>query len=92
MREPSLGCAPIMRIAGFCSLRYRETPVTVPVVPMALRGMWASVFSKQHERWGRLPKRIRARIELEAAPPVDGATATAASLEQIVRSLRGEKR
>jgi 1-acyl-sn-glycerol-3-phosphate acyltransferase len=64
----------------------------VPVVPMALRGMWASVFSKQHARFGRLPKRIRARIELEAAPPVDGATATAASLEALVRSLRGDKK
>ena len=64
----------------------------VPVVPMAIRGMWASVFSKQNERWGRLPNRLRARIELEAAPPVDGATATAASLEAIVRGLRGDKR
>ena len=59
---------------------------------MALRGMWASVFSKQHARWGRLPRRLRARIELEAAPPVDGATATAASLEAIVRALRGDQR
>jgi len=64
----------------------------VPVVPMALRGMWASVFSKQNDRWGRLPKRLRARIELEAAPPVDGATATAQSLEAIVRALRGTKK
>jgi 1-acyl-sn-glycerol-3-phosphate acyltransferase len=64
----------------------------VPVVPMAIRGMWASVFSKQHDRFGRLPKRLRARIELEAAPPVDGATATAASLEAIVRALRGNKK
>jgi 1-acyl-sn-glycerol-3-phosphate acyltransferase len=63
----------------------------VPVVPMALRGMWASVLSKQDARWGRLPKRLRARIELEAAPPVDGATATAAQLEAIVRALRGDK-
>jgi 1-acyl-sn-glycerol-3-phosphate acyltransferase len=62
----------------------------VPVVPMALRGMWASVFSKQNARWGRLPRRLRARIELEAAPPVDGATATAASLEVLVRALRGD--
>jgi 1-acyl-sn-glycerol-3-phosphate acyltransferase len=62
----------------------------VPVVPMALRGMWASVFSKQNARWGRLPRRLRARIELEAAPPVDGATATAASLEALVRALRGD--
>jgi 1-acyl-sn-glycerol-3-phosphate acyltransferase len=61
----------------------------VPVVPMALRGMWASVFSRQDARWGRLPKRIRAKIELEAGPPLDGATATAAQLEEIVKRMRG---
>ena len=36
MREPSLGCAPMMRTAGFFSFRKRETPVMVPVVPIAL--------------------------------------------------------
>jgi hypothetical protein len=36
MREPSLGWAPMMRTAGFFSLRKRATPVMVPVVPMAL--------------------------------------------------------
>jgi hypothetical protein len=56
---------------------------------MALRGMWASVFSKQDDRFGRLPKRLRAKIELEAAPPVAGEVATAAGLEAIVRKLRG---
>ena len=36
MREPSLGWAPMMRIAGFYSFKNRDTPVMVPVVPMAL--------------------------------------------------------
>ena len=36
MREPSLGCAPMIRTAGFFSFRKRETPVIVPVVPIAL--------------------------------------------------------
>jgi 1-acyl-sn-glycerol-3-phosphate acyltransferase len=63
----------------------------VPVVPMALRGVWASVFSKQDARWGRLPRRLRARIELEAGPPVPGETASAAQLEALVRALRGDK-
>ncbi|CKS64153.1 Uncharacterised protein [Mycobacterium tuberculosis] len=36
MREPSAGCAPTMRMAGFFSFRKRETPVMVPVVPIAL--------------------------------------------------------
>jgi hypothetical protein len=62
----------------------------VPVVPLALRGMWASVFSKQDARFGRLPRRLRARIELVAGPPVPGETATAESLEALVRALRGD--
>lgn len=36
MREPSPGCAPTMRTPGFFSFRKRETPVMVPVVPIAL--------------------------------------------------------
>ena len=36
MREPSAGCAPTMRTSGFCSFRKRDTPVMVPVVPIAL--------------------------------------------------------
>ena len=36
MREPSLGSAPMIWMAGFFSFRNRDTPVMVPVVPMAL--------------------------------------------------------
>ena len=36
MREPSDGCAPMIRMDGFFSFRKREKPVMVPVVPMAL--------------------------------------------------------
>ncbi|MCE7033373.1 MFS transporter [Lysobacter sp. GX 14042] len=62
----------------------------VPVVPMALRGMWASMWSRRDGRLGRmrLPRRLRARIEVVAAPPVDGATTSAAELETRVRTLR----
>jgi 1-acyl-sn-glycerol-3-phosphate acyltransferase len=64
----------------------------VPVVPMALRGMWASMWSRRDSRLrrARLPRRFRAPVEVVAAPPVDGATATAASLEAQVRALRGD--
>ena len=65
----------------------------VPVVPMALRGMWGSFFSRRDAtlaRKLRVPSRLRARVEVAAAPPVDGATATAASLETAVRALRGD--
>ena len=63
----------------------------VPVVPMAIRGMWASIFS----RGGvintlRLPSRIRAHVTVMAEAPVDGAGAKAADLEEKVKAMRGE--
>jgi len=63
----------------------------VPVVPMALRGMWASMWSRRDTRMGRMrvPRRFRAHVEVAAGPAVPGATATADALEQRVRDLRG---
>ncbi|TNJ32882.1 MFS transporter [Arenimonas terrae] len=65
----------------------------VPVVPMALTGLWDSMWSKRDSRLGRLrvPRRLRAAVGVIAAPPVPGASATAASLEAIVRRLRGNR-
>jgi 1-acyl-sn-glycerol-3-phosphate acyltransferase len=63
----------------------------VPVVPLALRGLWRSMWSRRNSRLGRarLPRRFRARIALLAGSIVDGATTSAADLEQRVRALRG---
>ncbi len=63
----------------------------VPVVPMALRGMWASMWSRRDTRLGRMrvPRRFRAHVDVAASAPVPGATATAEALEQQVRALRG---
>ena len=64
----------------------------VPVVPLALRNLWRSMWSR---RWmklrmqrARLPRRFRARIELVVGDPVPAAQATAATLEQKVGDLR----
>ena len=69
----------------------------VPVVPMALRNMWGSMWSRrgasaESGRLGRMrvPRRLRAHVEVAAGQPVDGATATAESLEAQVRALRGD--
>lgn len=63
----------------------------VPVVPMAIRGMWASIFSRSGViNTLRLPSRIRAHVTIMAEAPVDGAHATAADLEEKVKSIRGE--
>ena len=69
----------------------------VPVVPMALRNLWGSMWSRNSdpdndgriERM-RLPRRFRAHIDVVAGPPLDGRTATAEQLEAKVRELRGD--
>src|SRR5690606_15121632 len=64
----------------------------VPVVPMALRGMWASMWSHRDSRMGRMrvPRRVRAHVEVVAGEPVHGSEASAGSLEAKVRALRGD--
>ena len=64
----------------------------VPVVPLALRNMWGSLWSKRDSRLGRMrvPHRFRAHVDVMAAVPIDGREATAAMLEAKVRALRGD--
>jgi len=64
----------------------------VPVVPMALRGMWSSMWSRRDSRLGRMrvPRRFRATVEVVAAPSMDGHTTNAQALEAQVRALRGD--
>jgi 1-acyl-sn-glycerol-3-phosphate acyltransferase len=63
----------------------------VPVVPMALRGLWGSVWSRRDTRLGRarLPRRFRARVELVVDAPVAAQRLRLESLETRVRELRG---
>jgi 1-acyl-sn-glycerol-3-phosphate acyltransferase len=77
--------------------RAAEAGRPVPVVPMALRGMWASMWSRRHTtvtggRWERmrLPRRFRAHVDVVAGAAVDGQVATAEMLEAQVRALRGD--
>lgn len=60
----------------------------VPVVPMALRGLWGSMWSRQRKL--RLPHRFRARVEVvvDAVRPPE--QSSAAALEARVRELRGD--
>ncbi|MBB1086955.1 MFS transporter [Lysobacter sp. SG-8] len=64
----------------------------VPVVPMALKGMWSSMWSRRDTRLGRMrvPRRFRAHVEVVADAPLDGASVDAATLEARIRALRGE--
>jgi len=62
------------------------------VIPMALRGMWTSMWSHHDNRMGRMrvPRRFRAHVEVVADTPVDGSEATVDVLEAKVRALRGD--
>lgn len=64
----------------------------VPVVPMALKGMWSSMWSRRDTRLGRMrvPRRFRAHIQIIAAPALEGTDTDAARLETSVRALRGD--
>jgi 1-acyl-sn-glycerol-3-phosphate acyltransferase len=64
----------------------------VPVVPMALRGLWGSVWSRRDSMLhrARLPRRFRARVELVVDAPLPPQQVTASTLETRVRELRGD--
>ena len=63
----------------------------VPVIPLAIRGLWGSIFSRRDSAPGRmrLPRRFWSRIVLAVGEPVAPTEASAATLEQLVRELRG---
>jgi 1-acyl-sn-glycerol-3-phosphate acyltransferase len=65
----------------------------VPVVPLALRGMWGSIFSRRDSALhrARLPRRFWSKIELVGGTPVPAGDANAAALEARVTELRGDK-
>ncbi|MFO1311637.1 MAG: MFS transporter [Burkholderiales bacterium] len=68
-----------------------ETPV--PVVPMALRGLWGSFFSRAAD--GKAMRRMRgmfSRIAIVAAPPVPPGQVTLEGLRAQVLSMRGDAR
>jgi len=63
------------------------------VVPLAVRGLWASMWSRRDSamRRMRLPRRFRANIELIAGAPMPAEQVTVAALEARVRELRGDR-
>ena len=65
----------------------------VPVVPMALSGLWGSVFSRQYSGIARfLPRRLSSHVRLAAGRPVTAAEATPERLYAEVAGLRGDWR
>jgi hypothetical protein len=65
-----------------------------PVIPLALRGLWGSFFSRAYgSAMSRLlPRGMLSRIELVCGEPNDAGDATLERLQQQVLTLRGSRR
>ena len=69
----------------------KETPV--PVVPMALTGLWDSMFSRKYGAvWRRWPRRFWPKIELMVGAPIPPEHASLQTLRDAVVTLRGPNR
>ena len=65
----------------------------VPVVPVSLGRLWGSWFSRRRDGGLRkLPGRLFARVPVTIGRPVRASEVTAAKLELLVRTLRGDER
>jgi len=65
----------------------------VPVVPVSLGRLWGSWFSRRKDGGiRRLPGRLFARVPVNVGDVVPAPRATAARLEMLVRTLRGDQR
>jgi 1-acyl-sn-glycerol-3-phosphate acyltransferase len=62
----------------------------VPVVPMALQGLWGSFFSHHGNGAFKFKGRFWSKISLHASEALPASAATAAELERQVRLLRGD--
>ena len=67
-----------------------ETPV--PVIPMALRGLWGSFFShKDRPALTRLPQRFWSKIDMVVGDTVQAEDASPGYLKEKVAELRGDR-
>ncbi len=65
----------------------------VPVVPVALQNLWGSWFSRSNGgRIRKFPRRLFAKVPVVIGEPVKPGDVTAANLEILVRTLRGDRR
>ena len=75
-------------------IRHIVERTPVPVVPLALKGLWGSFFSRHRgaAMTGPLRRGVLSRIGLEAAAPVAPALATPEALQSTVEAMRGNWR
>ncbi len=65
----------------------------VPVVPIALRGMWGSFFSRKHgAAMSKFPKRFWSKIEVMVDKAIPAEQVTAEKLQAKILELRGDNK
>ncbi len=65
----------------------------VPVVPVALRGLWGSFFSNRGGyAMTHFPRRFWSRVELITIAPIEPQNITAEGLREIIQKIRGSCR
>jgi len=64
----------------------------VPVVPIALGCLWGSWFSRRGGGIRKIPGRLFTKVPITVGEPVLPRDVTAAGLELLVRTLRGDAR
>lgn len=64
----------------------------VPVVPISLGGLWGSWFSRRSGGIRKIPGRLFAKVRITVGETVLPHDVTAAGLELLVRTLRGDAR
>jgi len=65
----------------------------VPVIPIALGGLWGSWFSRRSNgKLQRLPGKLLAQVDVRIGEAVRPADVSAENLELLVRTLRGRSR
>ncbi len=65
----------------------------VPVIPVALQGLWGSYFSREGGRaLLKVPKRFWSRVCIVAGSPIHAEQASSTILREQVLALRGDNR
>lgn len=69
----------------------KENPC--PVIPIAIRGMWGSFFSRYHGKAMSKPfRRVLSKITLNVGAAMRPEDVTAAHLQRVIAELRGDER
>ena len=62
----------------------------VPVIPLALKGLWGSIFSRKYRRskYKMLPRSLRRRIYLSVGKPISPEEAKVSNLQRVIMRLK----